>query len=224
MMNNKTHQMKSKITGVILASGEGSRMKQLSSKMGLPKHLFPLGDTTVVSRIARELSSFCDEVICVVPEHYIKHFSENFQNKVPGVKVVTKRFKGFKGDFTAAYEEAAHRHVVITVGDLVFPDGEIRHFMERTEPFREKLIAAFDKKRLRVLTFPTIVDFRMVLACMPKDLLKMIIETDPESPLSVLRRLVKLILMDKLKLVAADTLFNLNTPESYEKAINYFTC
>ena len=44
--------MMKKLTGVILASGEGSRMSELTEKMGLPKHLFPLGGEAVIARLA----------------------------------------------------------------------------------------------------------------------------------------------------------------------------
>jgi len=84
------------------------------------------------------------------------------------------------------------------------------------------LVLAFDKKRLKVLKFPTIVDFRMVIAFMPKDILKFLIKLDPESPLSVLKSIIMLFVKNKIRIILARTLFNLNTPEAYEKAKKYF--
>jgi molybdopterin-guanine dinucleotide biosynthesis protein A len=214
--------VKYKMTGVILASGEGSRMRALSKETGLPKHLFPLGKTTVISRIAQDLARFCDEVICIIPAPYITHFSKELQERIPGVRLAVKKIKGFKGDFTAAYEESKYDHILLTVGDLVFPDGEIEIFAHKADLFGEKLVLAFDRNRLRVLKFPTIIDFRMILARLPREILKTVIELDPESPVSVVKGMVRLIIKNKLRVIFSRTLFNLNTPEVYEKAKSFF--
>ena len=121
-------------SGVIMASGEGSRMRFLREITGIPKHLLPVGDTTIVSRTASEMSQCCDELICIVPPHFQSHFETEFQSKGLPVRVIPKMIQGFKGDFTAASQSAKFENILLTVGDIIFPDREITAFKKSTDP------------------------------------------------------------------------------------------
>jgi len=218
MLQNKTGT-----SGVIMASGEGSRMHFLREMTGLPKHLLPIGHTTIVSRTATEIAQCCDEIICITPPHFQHHFETEFHSKNLSVRVIPKTIQGFKGDFTAAAQSAKYRDILLTVGDIIFPDNEITAFKNRTDNDHNKLVLAFDKQRLRVLKFPTIVDYRMVLARMPVDILKNLIGINPEALLEVIRHSVRLLLQKQITFALVNTLFNVNTIQAYHQAKAYFS-
>jgi CTP:molybdopterin cytidylyltransferase MocA len=210
------------ITGVIMASGEGSRMRFLRYATGLPKHLLPIGATTIVTRIAQEMAAVCNEVVCVTPQEFQEHFEQEFERNGLKVKVTAKTVKGFKGDYLAAYENASYRHVILTVGDLIFPDGEIKRFISTALSSPSKLVLAFDRKQLRTFKFPTIVDFRMVLAILPKAMLEAIVDVNPESFRSAFLSAARFAIKKQLRFTLVDTLFNVNNPTAYFMAKRYF--
>ena len=197
-------------------------MRFLREITGIPKHLLPVGDTTIVSRTASEMSQCCDELICIVPPHFQSHFETEFQSKGLPVRVIPKMIQGFKGDFTAASQSAKFENILLTVGDIIFPDREITAFKKSTDSAYNKLVLALDRKRLRVLKFPTIIDYRMVLARMPVEILKNLIDINPEAPFEVIRHIFRLLLTKQITFALVNTLFNVNTIDAYHKAKTYF--
>ncbi|RMD60264.1 MAG: hypothetical protein D6828_00240 [Nitrospirae bacterium] len=206
------------LTGVIMASGEGSRMSYMRALTGLPKHLLPIGSSTPVSRIAKELSVFCEEVLCIVPLGLKSVFYEEFKRRELDVKVYEKEERGFRGDFIKACEKANFSNIILTVGDIVFPDGEISSFIERAEDTPDKIVIALDRRRLRILKLPTILDFRMVLASVPKDLLFEYRNINPESILSMFNIILRFITKNRIRFLLSNVLFNINTPSEYYRA------
>lgn len=197
-------------------------MRFLREISGLPKHLLPIGDTTIVSRTASEMALCCDELICIVPPNFQSNFENEFQDKGLSVHIVPKMIQGFKGDFTAASQSAEFDNILLTVGDIIFPDNEITAFKYRTNSARNKLVLAFDRKRLRVLKFPTIIDYRMVLARMPVEILKNLIDVNPEAPIDVVRNIFRLLLKKQITFALVNTMFNVNTIQAYHEARAYF--
>ncbi len=209
-------------TGIILASGQGSRLRAVSEKLGIPKHLFPVGDKSLLERTATELSKHCDQIVVITKEEDREKFEQEISKFPFSVEVFVKSQDGFRGDFIEAYRCAKNKSVVITVGDLIFPDNEIAKFIKRADKACNKMVVAFDRTTIFKIRFPTVVDFRLLMAVMPKEMLKDIIELDPESPHQVLFKFLKLLIKKKLKPVLQKSLFNINTPESYESAKKYF--
>lgn len=211
-----------KRTGIILASGEGSRLKSISDELGLPKHLFPIGNQSILGHIAFELSKSCEQIIVITKDGLLEKFQDEASRLPFEVEIHSKNGTGFQGDFSAAFENSRNESIVMTVGDLVFPEGEIERFIEKADRVPNKLLLAFDRGQLIVPKFPTIVDFRLLMTAMPKSLLKEILDLNPESFKEVGGRFLKFLFAGKVKPTTQKTLFNINTPESYARARHYF--
>ncbi|MEI8348023.1 MAG: NTP transferase domain-containing protein [Pseudomonadota bacterium] len=208
-------------TGFIFASGEGSRLKELVQSLGLPKHLFPIGNTTIAGRLATQLSNTCQEIVCVTQEAQVQQCQESFKSLPFPVKVIAKSKKGFRGDFEAL-TTATHEHIVLTMGDLIFPDSEVDLFVQKSQINREQAILAFDADRIKVPRFPTVVDFRIVMTAIPKNLLSELIPLNPESFFSIGFAFVRNYFKNRVSMALVKTLYNVNTPESYEEAKAFF--
>lgn len=213
---------KHKRTGVVLASGEGSRLKTLSQTLGLPKHLFPIGKTSIIGRLFLEMSQCCHQLICVVRKEHADIFRRELDKLPLQIQLVVKQEKGFKGDFLAILQAAENQEVFITVGDLIFPDLEIIHFMEKSESNNDKVILGLDKFGFSTLKFPTIFDFRIVAALLTRKVLQDILDLNPESFKDVIFRFLCYLIKNRVRPALLKTLFNVNTPESYQKVISYF--
>lgn len=214
--------MKNQTTGIILASGEGSRLRELSDSLNLPKHLFPIGETSIIGRIINDMVEVCDQIICIVPPENIEKFQKDIASTSCCVEVIAKSSPGFRGDFEAAFKATKHKHIILTVGDLVFPDGEVRKFSERVSQKPDCAFLAFDSSVLWSFKFPTFLHFRIVMASLSKDILNDILGLNPESFWSVATVFMKYFLKNRVRSTTLGTLFNINTPESYYQAKNYF--
>ena len=199
-----------------MASGEGSRLKELSRILGCPKHLFSIANKTVAGRIASELSQCCNQVICITQNHHVHKFEQEFKKLPFPVEIISKKHDGFKGDFECASEKARYDHVIVTVGDIIFPEHEIINFAIKTQKKRDKFIVAFDKGQL------TKFDLRMVMFATTKTMLKEIVDLNPESYLEVIKRAFYYLLKNKTRFAFVKTLFNINTPEAYLAAKKHF--
>ncbi|MBF0299654.1 MAG: NTP transferase domain-containing protein [Oligoflexia bacterium] len=209
--------MKYKTTAVILASGEGSRLKETTEQLGIPKHLLSIGKTNIINRLVHEFSLCCDEIICITTKQYFEQFNRNFQQFPFEVKVICKSDLGFKGDFLAT-ANASNEHIILTMGDLIFPLGEIDNFVKNTQKYNQKNCAVICLDRGQIKKF----DFRIVMTSYPKSLLKKIIPLNPESLLSVGSAFIKNYFQGYVTLDLANTLFNINTNESYNEAKTFF--
>jgi molybdopterin-guanine dinucleotide biosynthesis protein A len=202
-----------KSTGIVLASGEGSRLRELSQILGLPKHLFPLGDSTSVGRIAHAMAPLCQEVLCLTRQEENALFGQKLSALPFPVRIISKEQQGFRGDFLAAFQSTSD-HIVLTVGDLIFPDGELQNFILRAQKKPEKIFLAIDAQTWKRF------DFRIVAAALPKKFLEELIPLNPESFWSIFWAFLKN--FRRVKLALVQTLFNLNTPEVYAQAKTYF--
>lgn len=201
-----------------MASGEGSRLRALSKQLGLPKHLFPIGDSSIAKMTAIELSRSCDQVVCIPNPEYSEQFKKAFSDLDFPIEITPKLEDGFHGDFSAAYQAAKYEQVILTVGDLIFPTEEIGKFITKAQKHPDKIILALDSTAL----FTRRLDFRMIIAAIPKAEMTNLINLDPENFWAVVKRIFKLLLKNKIRITFLKTLFNINTPESYQAAQEYF--
>ena len=195
-------------------------MRQLSTQLKRPKHLFPVGDTTIVGRIAHELHQSCQQIICIVPGQQQEHFIKEFASYPFPVQVVSKEHPHFYGDFSAAYKYAQYDQIILTVGDLIFPEGAITAFIQKNKTHFNKIVLGLDSTALWGKN--KFLDFRIILTAMPKTLLQEIIHINPESFRAVFTKFCSFWVRNKVRPRFLKTLFNINTPESYQEACNYF--
>ncbi|MBF0361698.1 MAG: NTP transferase domain-containing protein [Oligoflexia bacterium] len=209
--------MKFPTTGIILASGEGSRLKEQTKLLGVPKHLFPIGNSNIVNRLAQQFSLSCQEIICITSKEHQQIFQNNFKTLPFAVKVISKEEPGFKGDFLAT-TNAQNHHIILTMGDLIFPDGEINSFVYQTQNNNKKnqAVICLDRQQIKK------IDLRIVMCSYPKTLLEKIIPLNPESLLSVGTAFLKNFFQGNVTLNLATTLFNINTEDSYHQANTFF--
>ena len=210
-------------TGVILASGEGSRLKEVSASLGVPKHLFPIGNTTIIERLIRDMAGVCQEILCITQKHHeelcLKMIQKN-NYQIP-VRIIAKTERGFGGDFLAMHH-ASCEHIALTMGDLIFPDKVVSGFIAKSQDSRSKAILALDSTTIHVPRFPTIVDFRVVMAAFPKPFLQEIIGLNPESLRSMGWAVLRYLAKGQIRLSFLKTLFNVNTPQAYQQALAFF--
>jgi len=207
------------ITGIILASGEGSRMAVLSQSFGLPKHLFPLASDPgnhPVARLYNQLKEQCQEVLCIVPEKWQHAYRS--RRELDGLKIVVKTEAGFHNDFRLVLENASFAYLMLAVGDILYPDTFFSSFYykatqaQRTS--REKIVLALEKNRL--LRLPP--DIRMLAMYGPRTTMDQLRNLNPELAASFLQHALRLLLQRRLAFTYMDSLFNLNRPEDYERA------
>jgi len=208
-----------KTTFIILASGEGSRLKSLTDALCIPKHLFPIGKTTITERIFAEASPLCEQLLVVTPPKW----EDTFKKKLGSpVQVSAKKGNGFQGDFLAACEQATNEHLVLTAGDIIFPDNELKKFITSAQNNPDKIFLGLDSRRILIPKFPTVVDFQIVGMAMPKRILLENISTHPESFIAMTRAFLGHLISGRMRIRMMKTLFNINTPESYEEAKLFF--
>jgi molybdopterin-guanine dinucleotide biosynthesis protein A len=209
-----------KTTFIILASGEGSRLSSLSEGLHLPKHLFPIGRTTITERILAAASPLCEQLLVVTPPKW----EDTFRKKLdPHVHVSAKKGAGFQADFEAACKEARHEHLIVTAGDIIFADDELARFISSSQQHPEKIFLGLDSRRILIPKFQTVVDFQIVAMSMPRRILLENLSTHPESFVAMTRAFLGHLLMGKMRIRMIRTLFNINTPESYERAKLFFS-
>lgn len=119
-----------KLTSFILAGWLGSRMKEITDKSGVPKHLLPLWNgETPVSRLVRQLSSSSDRIICVVRIWQ----EELYRDLVSGIQVVSwwENNKNFS-DMPHILRNVQNKSdmLLFTTGDLVFDDGVMEEWLK----------------------------------------------------------------------------------------------
>ena len=201
------------LSGIILASGEGSRMRQLSEQLHLPKHLFPLGPTSVVGRLIKQMQGLCQEILVITsPPHasVFKQHLASISSAVP-LRLEVKQASGFRGDFMAM-AAATHPQLLLTMGDLVFSNQILATLAAQ----KATNVIAID--RTTSLHF----DFRILGGKIEKELLLQLKEINPESFWPMFRLVTQQIWHRKGKIIFLPSLFNLNTPAAYQKAVEYF--
>jgi len=205
--------MASSLSGVILASGEGSRMRQLSAQLQLPKHLFPLGSTSVLGRLIGQMQGLCQEILIITSAAQEKVFTQHLQNITSSVplRLLIKQENGFKGDF-AAINAAQQDNLLLTMGDLVFADHILATLAQQTTPN----VIAIDR------TTAPHFDFRIIGGKIQKELLTQLKGINPESFWPMFKLVLGQIWQRKGKIIFLPSLFNLNTPAAYHKAVAYF--
>lgn len=123
----------SKLTGLILASGQGSRFADLSKEHGgKPKHVFELPNgQTPVSRIAQSLANAgCDRLICTIArEEFMPWFENALRNISPKVEIVVKERPGEYTEFQQVAASINSANTIQTNGDLIFAKGVIENFV-----------------------------------------------------------------------------------------------
>ncbi|OFZ25020.1 MAG: hypothetical protein A2381_13180 [Bdellovibrionales bacterium RIFOXYB1_FULL_37_110] len=204
-------------TGIIMASGEGSRLRPITQKFGLPKHLLPLGNTSSVALIIPELRKCCNQIILVCGKDEKNIFEEKISLIAPDVEIIPKDHTGFAGDYLIAHQYSKNEHIVLTVGDIVFKKHELPRIIHKVQMNFPKFTLVFDRRQII-----SKLDFRMVAASTNKEMLQMIMQINPESFKEVSYNFIRLFLQNKVRASLADVLFNLNTPESYDLARKYF--
>ena len=123
----------------------------------------------------------------------------------------------------AACEQARHEHLILTAGDIIFADNELKKFITSAQNNPEKIYLCLDSRRILIPKFPTVVDFQIVGMSMPKRILLENISTHPESFIAMTRAFLGHLIAGRMRLRMMKTLFNINTPESYEKAKALFS-
>jgi len=204
-------------TGVIMASGEGSRLRPVTQMLGLPKHLLPLGETSSVALIIKELKRSCNQIILVCGKDEKNIFEDKILNIDKNIEIISKDTSGFAGDYLIAYKHAKNEHIVLTVGDIVFKKDELIRIIKKSQANFPKFTLVFDRHQII-----SKLDFRMVAASTNKEMLQMIMKINPESFKEVSSNFARLFLQNKVRAAFAEVLFNLNTPESYDLAKKYF--
>jgi len=200
---------------VILAGGEGTRIKELSAELRKPKHLFPLGNENPTSRLARQLEPFSERIFCAVNAGQ----KALFQKELPKYVEVVEKTEGkpFLSDINEVLKKPTLEDLIITTGDLIFSDEEI----ERT--FNNKL------KSLQIITdSDEMLSLPMRFAILPREILVRFCEQEvnPEKIGSVLkflfRNLVFEILKGEVGISSIKTIANLNTPDDYWEVLQNF--
>jgi NDP-sugar pyrophosphorylase family protein len=205
-----------KTTGVILASGEGSRLKELCLSEGVPKHLLPIGKDSIISRTLKSLEKNCSELLIIVKAEHEKTFSNVLLPNFPKLRIGIKKESGFSGDFKAIDELIKTQLVIITVGDLIFPSDVVEQFTLLAQKNPNRLRLGLDSQCIKAL------DFRIVISAFPASFLSEMIQVNPESFKQVAQKLIALFLKNRVRLNFLPTLFNVNTPECYLAAKSHF--
>lgn len=208
-MNNKTE-------GVILAGGEGSRMKPLLEKLEIPKHLLPVGNETSATRLARQLKPFCDKIFCVAREATIDIFKQRFAENGLNVEVIGKvdDIKPFVRDFEVLQKNISQNSQIMLIdGDLVFSSKEISHFCKKAQETNNPLLCLERKAIFKG-------DFAIRCSAFSAAFLDKILEHElnPNDWKSLFRFMLKIIFSEKPKITFVNTIANLNTPEQYYRA------
>jgi len=200
-----------------MASGEGSRLRLVTQRLGLPKHLLPLGQTSSVALIVQELKKCCNQIILVCGRDEKNIFEDTILKIDNNVEIIPKEDPGFSGDYAIAHKHAQNEHIVLTVGDIVFKKNELTRIIKTSQANFPKFTLVFDRHQII-----SHLDFRMVAASTDKKMLQMIMQINPESFKEVSLNFLRFFLQNKVRASLAEVLFNLNTPESYDLAKKYF--
>ena len=116
-------------TGLILASGRGSRMGTIP----VPKHLLKLPDgTPIIRRIATELAPLCTELFCTIRSEQDRPlFEAALAGLSPAVKLHVKQGNGEYAEIAEIAPVVTNDTIIQTNGDLIFGVGTVRAFVER---------------------------------------------------------------------------------------------
>lgn len=203
-------------TGLILAAGEGKRMKPLRESMGVPKQLLPLPNgETIAGRLATSLGKKCDQIICAIrSEADREQFAQALS--VAGVPVQI-HVKQNPIEYTEL-AEIAHAfpltgNIIQTNGDLIFPDGVVEGFIDR---YGDCDYFVRGREGNRANQSGALDIFNSRISVLPARELALF------SPLNKRHAVVALALSLILNRVdKVPTLFNVDTPEDYQRACEY---
>ncbi len=210
-------KQENELTGIVLASGEGSRLQEVSQKLGLPKHLFPLGEESLIERTLKNMAPHCQQLVCITQKQFVSLFEEKLKHLPFEVQIVAKEKDGFIGDLEKARQMAQSSHILLTVGDLVFPSSAISEFIQRINI--KKINLGLDRS---AINFPKQMDLRIALVSFPKEMIELFLHINPEKHSQIIPRALKLLIQGKITVKWTRTLFNINTPDSYSEAQSFF--
>jgi molybdopterin-guanine dinucleotide biosynthesis protein A len=188
-------------------------MQELSQKLQLPKHLFPLGKSSVLGRLIQQMQAVCSEILVITSAAQEAVFQEHLGkmgHPIP-LRLQIKKDEGFAGDFkvmAAAYEA----QLLVTMGDLVFA------------PHVLPTIAAHQGPNVIVIDRTTAphFDFRIIGGKIQKNLITKLQQVNPESFWPMFKLVASEVLRGRGKVTFLPSLFNLNTPQAYQQAQAYF--
>jgi UTP-glucose-1-phosphate uridylyltransferase len=118
------------VKAVVLAAGEGRRLRPLTERW--PKPILPIDGKPVIVTLLRELEEAWVEDVTVV----IGHLGDQIRNLLDGFDV---RFAeqpeplGSADALRCAVEAGAHAPFLVTVADTVFGPGDVQRFLQTWE-------------------------------------------------------------------------------------------
>lgn len=202
-------------TAVILASGKGSRMNDLSAA-SMPKHLrvLPNGQT-IVGRVAESLAPVCDRMICtILSEEHRAAFEKAFERVNRPVEIVVKETPGEFTEIPQVSKLIDHGNIIQTNGDLITADGVLADFVlkygDRNHFFRGREGNPENKRGYFDI-------FNSRISVVPQHIFR---EFSSTTKLKALLRLGVSLILGRVAKVP--TLFNIDTPQDYQKACEYF--
>lgn len=208
-----------KFDTIILSGWKWTRMEELSKELSLPKHLFPIGNENITSRLVRQITPFSNKVFCIVNQGQEKLFEHNLPKEVG---IIWKELNGapFISDLKSTITETTN-DLIITTWDLVFDDSVLTQLFENTGNNLNTTQIITDIKEIK-----RNYNFAIRFVILPrKKLIKLCEqETNPENTASILKFLFKNLFFDiltgKFKVRSVETIANLNTPSEYFEARN----
>lgn len=216
-----------KVNGIILASGEGSRLAKKSRQFGLPKHLLPIGESSSIGMLIEEMRCCVERISIVIPEKWQRVYESAPFAGDKDIHFLMKKSGGFSEDFRLASQCSGRDWNLLAVGDIIFPAGELRKFYTKfidsggfnSFASRGKMLhLGLDRDRLRTLFWPTVVDVRMVAAMVHRDFFAKLQSVNPESPLAVLSFFIRGFWGRRISISPLKTRINLNTDADYTLA------
>lgn len=201
-------------TTVIFAAGKWSRMQKMSEEKWILKHLFPLWEKNITSRLIRQVQDFSERVVCIVWPGQGALFQENLRDTP--AEIIENTGEWFMPLFEILYKKTQW-DVLITTWDLVFSDTVVEKTLPQLKAWKTQLVT--DKEWGRKIWFP------IRFALMRHELLWKISGSSfsPEKISSVLSLLVWDIIDNGFpRFSTVETLANLNTPEDYEALLRKF--
>ena len=204
------------ITALILAAGEGSRLKSYCQEKGLPKHLLPLPNReTIIGRLAKSLVKDCDEIVVAIKyEEHKPLFEQELTKYINNFTVFVKTPNNQEySEIKEASKFITNNLVVQTNGDLIFADGVIEDFLNRNKN-KNYFYRGREGNNKNTAGFFDIFNSR--ISILPKSDLE---KFNYDNKIYVIRNLLKSLILNRVEKVP--TLFNVDTLEDYKKALEW---
>jgi molybdopterin-guanine dinucleotide biosynthesis protein A len=204
----------SSLTGIVLASGKGSRMEPLTKELGVPKHLLPIGEETLITRICHQLSHDCEVVLHTCPIEHEDAFKKALQDEELKVATIIAR-EGFLGDFTVILKhlKQSTTRIAIVTGDLVFDDEQLKRFLEKSKKRGKTIVLGLRNGDAKL------IDPAISAISFPLDFLEEVIKQNinPENIKEVILFALKQVFQRGIIIRHLPVLANINTPQDYNE-------